>query len=354
MRTSVVVPLFAVLFCTASVASAQTAGPGPSASQDSPTQEEIRRLYLEAKEAGNRDDWATAYKLMQEAWEKRKAADIAVNLAFIEMQLGKWRDAAEHLEFGIKLFPADGDVKHLQTDLERLARCKQEVVTLRIHVEPDAAEVFLGPVSLGVASTLPREVYVEPGAVEISAEIRGRKRAVERFSAKKGEARDVHLALPAASAVPSTVATDIGATPANANAPPRPDSHEPFEWWPAIIGGALTVTAAGVAVGFRVDGNTASGKADELRDGLVRDFGEGACASPPAAAASQCAELQDVRSHEERSNRASNILIISALGIGAATAVVQTFALTVNTDEHAMVLPVVTGQSAGVVLSRRF
>jgi hypothetical protein len=89
---------------------------------DSAEQELVRRLYQDAKAAGERDDWQAAYDLMLEAWQRRRAADVAVNLGFIEMQLQKRRDAAEHLAFGLRSFPADADPELMRLNRERLAR----------------------------------------------------------------------------------------------------------------------------------------------------------------------------------------------------------------------------------------
>ncbi|HEX9620538.1 MAG TPA: hypothetical protein VF989_10400, partial [Polyangiaceae bacterium] len=83
---------------TTDLASAQnTSASQSNTPAHSAEQELLRKLYQDAKSAGDRDDWQTAYNLMLEAWQRRQASDIAVNLAYIEIELGKFRDAAEHL-----------------------------------------------------------------------------------------------------------------------------------------------------------------------------------------------------------------------------------------------------------------
>jgi len=321
--------------------------PASGLDEDPALQEEIQRLYREAKEAGDRDDWNTAYRLMLEAWDKRRAADVAVNLAFIEMQLRKWREAATHLTFGLGHFPADADPQLMRLNTERLAQVKQEIVTITLAVEPSGAQVFLGGERLGVGSELPSEVFAAPGTIEISAELDGYERAVTRFSAQKGETRSVRLVL---------------ATPTSGRTvPPQGRDVHPvekrFEWWPAVIGGGLTLAAVGVGVVFKLDADAAGDDADALNSRVRAEFGDGVCATKGSSADSLCSDLRDSRDQQASSNQLSNIALISAVGLGAATVAVQAVFLMSKPTARQGTLeltPIIGVDATGLIATKRF
>lgn len=256
---------------------------------DPRVQQEIQRLYRESKTAGEKADWSTAYALMQQAWQKRQAADISVNLALIEMQLQKWRDAAEHLSYGLNHFPADADPELMRLNKERLNRCKQEVVTLTIHVDPDDAQVSLGGTRLGIGSALPSEVFAEPGPVEVTAELSGYERAAAKLSASKGAARDVRLNLSRA----QSVLSDGSATHNASTAGP---SNTPLY---ALGAAAVIGLGSGIAFHFAAQANNRD------YERLATTTPSWACSSS-SARAGDCQAADDAASGYERNRTLSS------------------------------------------------
>ena len=290
---------FIVLVFFAPRARAQeSAGVAPF-DEDPRVQQEIQRLYRESKIAGEKADWSTAYALMQQAWRKRQAADISVNLALIEMQLQKWRDAAEHLSYGLNHFPADADPELMRLNKERLNRCKQEVVTLTIHVDPDDAQVSLGGTRLGVGSTLPSEVFAEAGTVEVTAELGGYERAVAKLSASKGETKDVRLNLSRAQSVlPDGTAAHNASTAGPSNTP-------------LYALGAVAVIGLGSGIGFHF----AAQANNRDYERLATTTPSWACSSPIRAG--DCQAADDATSGYKRNRTLSS----TGFAIGGAAVV---------------------------------
>jgi len=279
------------------------------------TQEQMQRLYRDAKAAGQRGEIEKAYELMLEAFRLRKAPDAAMNLARIEMELGKWRDAAEHFSFGFRHYPADSDPKRYQQNLERLAQAKREIATVKLEVEPPAAHVTAAGKPLGTAAGLPPEIYLEPGTTEIAAALEGYQGAAEVITPGKGETLTVRLSLIAEPAAAPTAEPPHGQR-LRATAVPMPPPQEPPRrqrvYWPAYV--ATGIAGAGLVTGTVFALGAASDRSD--RDAVRDRVGPDGCgAGTPHTA--QCAEARDLLDGYDR-----NVLIARAAFITAGVAAV--------------------------------
>lgn len=156
--------------------------------------DEVDQLFTQgtaALEAGKHED---ALRAFQAAWKLRKTHDVAANLAQAEIQLGKHRDAAEHLAFALRSFPVTGKAAVRKQIEQMLAEEKQHVVTLTVRVDVDKAEVSVQGRPAGTAP-IAEELFADPGKVTVEAWAPGYEPAQQVFEAKKGEARTAELKL---------------------------------------------------------------------------------------------------------------------------------------------------------------
>src|SRR5687768_4046638 len=72
-------------------------------------------------------------------FQLKKGYDIAGNLGNVELELGRPRDAAEHLTWCVRNFPATGTPKQLEMAKERLAEARKQIGALSIVVNVDGA-----------------------------------------------------------------------------------------------------------------------------------------------------------------------------------------------------------------------
>jgi tetratricopeptide (TPR) repeat protein len=84
-------------------------------------------------EAYGQQRWEEARDAYRAAWELRPHFAVAANLADVELRLGAYREAAEHLRFFLANLPPEREV--LRADGEkRLAECRAHLATVRVAV----------------------------------------------------------------------------------------------------------------------------------------------------------------------------------------------------------------------------
>jgi hypothetical protein len=154
-------------------------------------------LYKEQK-------WSEAREAYAGAWKLKRAHDIAANLAYAELKLGRFRDAAEHLAFAVRVWPPTGKSDKREFAVERLQLARKEVGALRVAVDVPRAEVLVDGVVVGEAP-LEGEVFVEAGSHVVEARLAGYETATQRVEAAKGSAQEVALAMVAVKAEPPPV-----------------------------------------------------------------------------------------------------------------------------------------------------
>jgi hypothetical protein len=162
---------------------------------DEVPRDRIEQLYREGRAARERGELTLAYQLLSDAWGRRKTHDVAASLAQVEYELGRVRDAAEHLAYACEHLPASADPVRVGRLLTALEQIKQKLVTLTLVVEPNTAEVAIDDRSLGVALALPREVFADPGTIELSAKLEGYARWGTSVRGRAGEHKEIRVRL---------------------------------------------------------------------------------------------------------------------------------------------------------------
>lgn len=275
--------------------------------------ERVQKLHREgraARDAGNRD---RALALLLEAWSIRKTPDGAASLAQVEFELGRTRDAAEHLAYACRHLPADADRRRVRRLFAALERIEQEVVSLRVDVEPREAEVRVNGRALGRAGELEGAIYAEPGSLTIGAELPGFEAASTVFTARAGERRHVRLRLRAAGS-PRLPARSPAVSPAVSASPERERRAADT---PSLAPSLMAFGAGGaalVASGSLWLAADSRGRAAERQ--LSRLSGSGRCGDATPFT-EECAAIRDDLS-AERDLRVGSALF---LGVGVSAAV---------------------------------
>lgn len=177
----------ALALCVSPMSAAIAAEPPAATAGD-----RAAELYRRATEQYRATNLVEAEKLYSEAWTLQQSYDIATNLGAVELDLKKFRAAAEHLAFALRAFPARGKQDERDTIAQRLTLAKAEIATLRVRVNVDKADVSVNGKRAGV-SPLTEEIFADPGTVTIEAGLDGYAPAKQQLVTKKGEAREVVL-----------------------------------------------------------------------------------------------------------------------------------------------------------------
>lgn len=265
---------------------AQPAKPSASGPELTALTDKARELYLEGQEAGAKKRWGEAYANFLAAWSLKPHYQIAGNLGWVEVELGRYREAAEHLSYYLREAPKE-KVKERQSVEVLLAEARKHVGALALQVEPAGAEVLLDGVSIGKAP-LAGEVFVEPGPRAIEARLDGYKSAKEIVEMAAGSSREVPLRLmKSESEAPSVAGVTGAATKSERPSVTKAQGSERDEGRPyrgvVIAGIAASVAAVGMGVGFAI---VASGKADNADERLAVLVGKGgarSCSAPAFA-----------------------------------------------------------------------
>ncbi len=190
-------------------------------------------LFRRGHEEYVKDHLPQAYALFLEAWGIQKSYDIAGNLAFVEKQLTRYREAAEHATYALANFPAggtDAQRKALQDALDDV-RKNIGAITVRVSVARAAVTVDGHPCG---ESPLASEVFVEPGPHTVVATAPGCDPVQEIVTADKGSSHLLTL-------TPSRCGTDTSPHPPPGITPPAAGPG------PVTVGGFI---ATGVGLGL--------------------------------------------------------------------------------------------------------
>jgi hypothetical protein len=272
--------------------------PSPSASAAPaaapPAQEggdPARKLFEEGTEALNDGKFADAADKLRAAWRLRESYDIAANLGAALHKLERHAEAATFLSFALREYPVGAKQSVKKWLEELLAEAKKEVVTVRVQVSADGADVIVNGEPCG-KSPVTRELYAAPGAITVEATKEGFERAQAKQDGAKGGSVQMSLTL-----VPRKTK----------EVPPVP----PRSMVPAYVLGGVAVVALGVGIGSAVAAGEKAGAADRQLQ-AIRET-RGPCTSPPEDNA--CKDLLVMR---EEQRTLQNLVLWSFLGAGAA------------------------------------
>ncbi len=191
---------------TAATPPATPATPATTATPASPTPDAGKAAADAQKEAGKKFDEGTkaqkagqhdkAKEAFDAAFKLTPTPEIALALAKSEMQLGKTRQAAEHLSFYLR--KSEGAKSDDKQAAEKLfTEAKGKIGSAVVTVDSDGAEVFVDGASVG-QSPLAGPIFFDPGPRTIVIRKEGMETAQKQINAAAGkeEAILVQLVVP--------------------------------------------------------------------------------------------------------------------------------------------------------------
>jgi tetratricopeptide (TPR) repeat protein len=277
------------------------------------------------------------------SFENEETYPVAANLGSLELALGRYRDAAEHLAFAIRRCPPDASPATKEALAQRLAQAKEHVGALEIHVGIDNAEVTLDDKAIDWLD-LRNEIFISPGVHTIAATRAGYSADRKTVEVKAGTRIDVELvpaALPSApSAPPATLPAESGGGKSV----------------PLLVAGASAATVGIVlGVAFTVVSNSKSSQATVFRSDLVARDGAAACSH--AANAVDCGNLHGLLVDQATFANAAVWSFIAAGAFAAGTGVYALWPAAKQKPASAAgfrAVPTFDAQGAGVVVAGAF
>ena len=285
----------------------------PSESAEDPTATRARDLFAQGLAAFDAERYEEAKRSFEASFRLRKAYDTAGLLGQVELELGEFRYAAEHIEYCIRNFPTGGNRELYAEVQEAFAGAKRRVGTLRIAVKDANVDLFLDGRRLG-GTPLQREVFVEPGQHTLRAQWPNASSTEETFRIEAGQQLSVDLQRPA-----------LSSSPPGADRPASSEDPSRREWLPAYLLGGVTAVTLATSIALRVSRADDKREVEQLRSRI----GVGDCA-PGAVPADGCSALVAARDRYNDKGMVADVAL--AVG-GVAAAATLGYAFFVLLDE---------------------
>ncbi len=214
--------------------------PAP-ASTDPAVAAAVKQAYAAGRAAADAKQWPKAVEEFGKAYALKPLPQLAGNLGEAELRVGRFRDAAEHVDRFLR-----EDKGALSEDKKAgegwLKEAKKKIVTLKITVDEAGAEVLVDDKVIGV-SPLPPEIYVDPGTHTIVAR-KGTARVEVTDTYEAGWTRVMKLAPKEAGAGAGPIATAAPTVSSGAGGGESAGPRKELVIGGAAVGGVLLVAGA--------------------------------------------------------------------------------------------------------------
>ena len=235
--------------------------------------ERAKKLQLEGARLFDEGKFPQAYVAFLAAWGVSKLPSIAANLADCEMNLGKFREAADHFRYVAKDTSTDSKPEERKRAQAKLDDVLKRLGAITVIVPVDDADVTLDGAPLG-KSPMHETVYVDPGSHTLDATHEGYEPAHVAFEAAAGSTPIVRLPFQ-----PARRPED------------EPTAFDKIRPW--VLRGGAGVGLAGIIVGAATAA-AANGKAASALAQRTKLGGTGVCADPATTTlVTDCKALKD-------------------------------------------------------------
>lgn len=200
---------FAILAGVLALAGAvATPGPAEAAPQAAPGDgggdaARARELFKKGYAEYAKDHLPEAYALLVESFTLQKSYDVAGDLAQVEVQLTRYREAAEHATYALTHFPTGGAEAQRKAFETALADARAHIGAITVQVSVDHAIVSLDGQPVG-ESPLALELFVEPGKHVLAASAPDCVSAQDTVPTGKGTSHLIILTLRCGTTKPPT------------------------------------------------------------------------------------------------------------------------------------------------------
>jgi len=289
-----------------------------------------KELYDMGNKLYDEQKWAEAEAAYQSAWNLRKSFDLAGNLGDVEMQLGQYRDAAEHLSYAYDEFPTGGKPEVREALGKRIEEARLQVGVLTLKTNVIGARLYVDGKLVGQAP-LEKGVFVDVGQRVIEARLDGHDDVLRTIDVTKGSKQEIELQLVAKTAGPAT-------------------SGNSKRTVIIALGAGLAAAGIGTGIGLWAAGSGKTGDADELRNGL----NPGDCPGTAPDIVAKCSSLKTtLTSHDSFVNAGTGVFVAGVV-LGGATVVYLVTSKKKNSSIGLEAAPVVAPTFAGVSITGRF
>lgn len=324
---------------------------------------ERQQAYNQGKAAVTAGDWQAALAIFNELWTEQPTYDVALMLGQVELALERYRDAAEHLSYGLDNLPPREKTRTSERSAEFLRVAKSHVGTLTIRVDKPHALVTVNGRDVG-RSPLSDNVFTEPGPQRVAASLDGGAPVTEIIKVAAGEEKMVNLALEPTSPTHSESAhkQDSGANEPWITTPhgddfdgSRQDAKKNHTR--LIASGTIAAVglgALGAGVVFHAKAAAAEDDVTRLQGEAVEQFGPGGCAAPPGQTSAVCKDVRSAGNDQERAGKTANVLYVTGGALVAGAAVTYLLWPKQPTHTSTRITPTVTGKGGGLVVTGNF
>jgi hypothetical protein len=290
------------------------------AAPEPPARAEGRRLFEQGKQAAQSKQWNKALDLFRRAYAAVPSYDVAANLGHVALKLNKNAEAARYLWISLHSFPPSESQAKRGSIQELYDSAKRNSATVIPELQPKNADVLVDGAELERRAGEP--VFLEPGQHFVTAQADGYEPVNQVIEAVAGGELTVEFELPKSREATPAAASSGSDRPKRA----RRAAEEPSDptqgphtlqrgsglYLGLIIGGSVTLAAAGVGVGYTLSANKSQRKAEDI----VEEVGGPSGCADPSSRPGACDRLTEEADAVDRKRNTSYV----ALGVAGAAA----------------------------------
>jgi hypothetical protein len=285
------------------------------------TQQQIRKLMNEGSAAFAKGDLEKAHAALKKAWEIKPLALTAANLGEVEIKLGRYRDAAEHLQSFLQNAPSNVLDKRAGAE-QKLAECRKHIASVEVTANVDGAQVTLDGLDIGHTPLL-NQLFLDAGIHALKVTHASYQPETRTFTAEAGSDLELRFKLSGEPPVPVEPARTVQKSSVSPATSERTGSHT--RTWVVLGGSAATAISLGIGVALQI---RASSLGDDAKFTLAQVdtlstvsqvSSHGECSSRTGAAQDLCNQLHSTIRRQDSAFNLSIDAIVTAGVLGVAT-----------------------------------
>jgi len=293
-------------------------------------------------------DYAAARLAYLNVWTRTRTYDVAANLGQAELEMGLFRDAAEHIAFALAHAPPSVPASTREAMRGLLEQAKQEVAALGIEGLPDGAEVLVDGRVAG-AAPIEGDLYLEPGKHVLSVNVGGFEPEKRALTAYKGERHSVVFALQRQAEVAGTGPDPAETASSEPGEPGAADSSGP-SWVPVAVGGTITALGLAGGIGFTL----AAGSKRDDRDEQLEALGGSSACGTGTVYPDECSRIDQLDSDANQYANLGVAGFVTAGVAGMATVIYLVWPRQRSSEQAVLVTPAVGSKGGSLTVSGAF
>lgn len=268
--------------------------------------------FVTGAAAFERGDTASALVHMRRAFELEPTYRNAAGLGQVELELGRYRAAAEHLEFSLRHYPASADAEGRANVMSGFSQARAHVGTVTLEGQIPGVTFSVDGKPLA-RLPVPHDLFVEPGVRNFGFAKPGFAPGEQRVTVQAGAMHSLRVVLGAqlgdSDARSRARAPSSGGAEVSAASSAQPAAGTGF----ILIGGAaLAISALATGVAFSVSADDSRQRAAEL------ERAAGGCS--PSSPDERCESKQQALQRAEDRDALAVASYVTAAGVSLVSA----------------------------------